>query len=113
MDTGYSRRLFLTSVLIFAFLFYPDNCRADKIRVVASIFPIADMVQQVGGKYVDVTFIIPGGASPHTFDPKPSQIKRIASARIFFMVGAGLETWAEKFTASAGRRPGKEAGDRR
>ncbi|HSQ83961.1 MAG TPA: metal ABC transporter substrate-binding protein [Desulfobacterales bacterium] len=77
-------------------------CMAEKIPVTASIYPIADMVQQVGGDYVDVTFVIPAGASPHTFEPKPSLVKKFSSARIFFMVGAGLEFWAEKFVSLAG-----------
>jgi zinc transport system substrate-binding protein len=77
---------------------------AEKIPVTTSIYPIADMVQQVGGDYVDVTFVIPPGASPHTFEPRPSLVKKFSSARMFFMVGAGLEFWAEKFVSLA--RPG-------
>jgi zinc transport system substrate-binding protein len=60
------------------------------------------MVQQVGGDHVDVTFVLPAGASPHTFEPKPSLVKKISSARIFFRIGAGLEFWAEKFIDLAG-----------
>jgi zinc transport system substrate-binding protein len=91
----------------FAFLFlvmqlHPSGCLAEKIPVIASIYPIADMVQQVGGDYVDVTFVLPAGASPHTFEPKPSLVKKFSSARIFFMVGVGLEFWAEKFVNLAG-----------
>jgi len=82
---------------------YPATALSEKVPIIASIFPVADMVQQVGSPYVDVTFIIPAGASPHTFEPKPSQIKKIAAARVFFTIGAGLEIWAEKFTAAAGK----------
>lgn len=77
-------------------------CMSEKLPVIASIYPIADMVQQVGGDYVDVTFVLPAGASPHTFEPKPSLVKKFSSSRIFFMVGAGLEYWAEKFITLAG-----------
>jgi len=77
---------------------------SEKLPVIASIYPIADMVQQVGGDHVDVTFVLPAGASPHTFEPKPSLVKKFSSARIFFMVGVGLEFWAEKFINLA--RPG-------
>jgi zinc transport system substrate-binding protein len=91
------------SLLFFIGLACPTRALAEKVSVVASIFPVADMVQQVGRPYVDVTFIIPAGASPHTFEPKPSQVKKIAAARAFFMIGAGLEIWAEKFTAAAGK----------
>jgi len=75
---------------------------AEKLPVVTSIYPIADMVQQVGGEHVDVTFVLPAGASPHTFEPKPSLVKTFYSARIFFMIGAGLEFWANKFIKLAG-----------
>ncbi len=75
---------------------------AEKVPIIASIFPIADMIQQVGGDHVDVTFVLPAGASPHTFEPKPSLVRTFSSARIFFMVGAGLEFWADKFVKLAG-----------
>ncbi|MDF1594033.1 MAG: metal ABC transporter substrate-binding protein [Desulfobacterales bacterium] len=91
------------TLFFFIALFSPALILAEKVPVVASIFPVADMIQQVGSPYVDVTFIIPAGASPHTFEPKPSQIKKIAAARVFFMIGAGLEIWAEKFMAAAGK----------
>jgi len=75
---------------------------SEKLPVIASIYPVADMVRQVGGDHVDVTFVLPAGASPHTFEPKPSLVKKFSSARIFFRIGAGLEFWAEKFIELAG-----------
>ena len=77
--------------------FHSTPSLAEKVPVIASIFPLADMIQQVGGDHVEVTFVLPAGASPHTFEPKPSLLKKFSTARIFFMVGAGLEFWAEKF----------------
>lgn len=101
------RKRLKESVFVYLFFFMslvcPAGATAERVPVVASIFPVADMIQQVGSPYVDVTFIIPAGASPHTFEPKPSQVKQIAAARVFFMIGAGLEIWAKKFTAAAGK----------
>jgi zinc transport system substrate-binding protein len=95
------RQFFLILCFLIIQLF-STVCRSEKLPVIASIYPVADMVQQVGGDYVDVTFVLPAGASPHTFEPKPSLVKKFSSARIFFMVGAGLEFWAEKFIELAG-----------
>jgi zinc transport system substrate-binding protein len=81
---------------------HSTECMSEKLPVIASIYPVADMVHQVGGDHVDVTFVLPAGASPHTFEPKPSLVKKFSSARIFFMVGAGLEFWADKFINLAG-----------
>lgn len=75
----------------------PSVCFGKKLSIVSSIYPVADMIRQVGGEHVHVTVVLPPGASPHTFEPKPSVLKIFSSAQIFFMIGAGLEFWAEKF----------------
>ncbi len=92
----------LRILVLFIFVFsaiqlQASECLGEKFSVIASIFPVADMVKQVGGMYVDVTTVIPPGASPHTYEPKPSLLKKISEARVFFMIGAGLELWAGKF----------------
>jgi len=76
----------------------------EKLPVITSIFPVADMIQQVGGEYVDVTVVLPAGASPHTFEPKPSMVRKFSASRIFFTIGAGLEFWAAKFVETSGNR---------
>jgi zinc transport system substrate-binding protein len=94
---------FFTPLLLFAIIqFSAISSLAEKIPVIASIFPIADMVRQVGGDHVQVTCVLPPGTSPHTFEPKPSLVRAFSSARIFFMIGAGLEFWAGNFVKLAG-----------
>ena len=97
-----SLRRFFFILCFFIIQLHSNACMSEKLPVIASIYPVADMVQQVGGDHVDVTFVLPAGASPHTFEPKPSLVKKFSSAHIFFMVGAGLEFWAEKFIDLAG-----------
>ncbi len=73
------------------------------VAVVATIFPIADIVRQVGGDAVEVVTLLPAGASPHTFEPSPAQIRAVAHARIFVRIGAGLDDWAAKLLAAQGK----------
>jgi zinc transport system substrate-binding protein len=73
---------------------------AAVVRVVATIFPAADMVRQVGGDAVDVVALLPAGASPHTFEPTPAQIRAVAEAAVFVEVGAGLDAWAARLRAA-------------
>ena len=94
----------LPLIAFFLMIFSAFPCFGEKLQVAASIFPVADMVKQVGGDYVEVITIIPPGASPHTFELKPGVLKKISSARIFFMIGAGLEYWNEKFVKSTGAK---------
>ena len=69
------------------------------LHVVATIFPLSDMVRQIGGETVEVTTLLPPGANPHTFEPTPAQIRAAAGARVFIQVGANLDAWAAKALA--------------
>ncbi|OGO01198.1 MAG: hypothetical protein A2Y72_02535 [Chloroflexi bacterium RBG_13_53_26] len=74
---------------------------SDKLKVVATIFPLADFVKNVGGDKVEVTTLMSAGDSPHTWEPLPEQVKTIADARLMVINGAGLEFWIEKVVETA------------
>jgi len=74
---------------------------AEPIFVAASITPLADFARQVGGDRVEVITLVPPGASPHTYELKPSQVRQVAEARLLVLNGAGLEYWAEKLIKAA------------
>ena len=75
---------------------------AAKIRVAATIFPVADIISNIGGDKVEVTTLLPAGSSPHTFEATPEQLKQISNTRLFVKVGANLDTFADKL-AKAGK----------
>ncbi len=70
--------------------------RKEQLQVVASIYPVSDWARQIGGDKVKVYTLLPAGVSPHTFEPTPNEVRRLAHADIFFKIGLGLESWAEK-----------------
>ena len=70
------------------------NETTAKIKVVATVFPLYDIARAVGGDKAEVTMLLPPGVEAHTFDPRPSDIARIAQADIFFYIGSGMEPWA-------------------
>jgi zinc transport system substrate-binding protein len=69
---------------------------AEKIPVAASIGPLGDFCRKIGGERVEVTVLIPPGASPHVFEPTPQAVAQAMGARVFVYVGAGLDPWAER-----------------
>ena len=71
------------------------------ILVATSIAPLADFVRQVGGNRVEVITLVPPGASPHTYELKPSQVQKVARAGLLVLNGAGLEYWADKLVKAA------------
>jgi len=69
-----------------------------KIDTVVSITPIKEIVKAIGGDRVSVSVMVPPGQSPHSYEPKPSQMKAISKANIYFAVGVEFEDiWLEKF----------------
>jgi zinc transport system substrate-binding protein len=75
------------------------------IRVVATIFPLSDIVRQVGGNRVSVTTLLVGGMSAHMFEPTTAQIRQMSQAALYVRVGANLDTWGDKLLAAAKRPP--------
>ncbi len=66
-----------------------DN--SGKIRVAATIFPLADIARNIGGEYIDVALIIPPGSTEHSGALTPQQLSSLQQARAIFQVGHGLD----------------------
>ncbi|MEW6244740.1 MAG: metal ABC transporter substrate-binding protein [Bacillota bacterium] len=75
-----------------------------RVVVVASIYPLASIVQSIGKDNVEVVTLVPAGASPHTFEVTPQQVKNFARADLFVKVGAGLDLFAEKLVSAQSSR---------
>ncbi len=67
----------------------------DKIKVVVTIPPLADFVHEVGGEGVQVTNLLPPGASPHTFEPTPSQARAASEADLVIRIGLDADHWID------------------
>ncbi len=72
-----------------------DEPTLQRIKVVASIYPLADFVRNVGGDRVSVVTLLPPVASPHVFSPSPRNLAGISDARLFVKIGLGFEFWSE------------------
>ena len=71
-----------------------------KIDVVVSILPQKTFVKKIAGDLVDVTVMVVPGASPATYEPKPSQMKKVTKAQIYFSIGVPFErAWIPRFKA--------------
>jgi manganese/iron transport system substrate-binding protein len=74
----------------------------DTLKVVTTTTVLADMVRQVGGSRVSVESLVPRGGEVHTFDPTPSDVRRIADADVVFLNGLGLDDWLAALVKDAG-----------
>jgi zinc transport system substrate-binding protein len=58
---------------------------------VVTIVPQIEIVDFIGGEYVEITVMVPAGESPHYFEPTPAQMTMVAEATAYFKVGSGVE----------------------
>lgn len=84
-------RIIIAFILLSTFVF-------ARIDIATSILPQASLIQAIGGNNVSVVTMIPAGASPHSYEPKPSQMLSISKAKIYFTIGMEFENaWLPRF----------------
>ena len=70
----------------------------SNINTVVSILPEQTFVKAIGGDKVNVSLMVAPGNSPHTYEPKPSQMVDIAKAQLYFAIDVEFEdVWLPKF----------------
>lgn len=96
--------LFCLAVLLFTGACGPGgkdtSAGHGKIAVVTTLFPLYDFTKNIAGDRADVTLLLPPGMEAHAFEPKPADMVRINTARVFVYTGKYMEPWAEKLLKS-------------
>jgi len=67
----------------------------ERVEVIATLFPLYDFAKNVGGDKARVTLLLPPGAEPHSFEPKPGDMLKITGADLFVYTGRAMEPWVE------------------
>jgi ABC-type Zn uptake system ZnuABC Zn-binding protein ZnuA len=73
---------------------------AASLRVVTTVAPLTDIVQQVGGEAIQVHGLVPSGVNSHTFQPTPRDMRYLADADVVILNGLDLEVPTEKLLRS-------------
>ncbi|MFH2098347.1 MAG: zinc ABC transporter substrate-binding protein [Pseudomonadota bacterium] len=77
------------------------SASGEALRVFVSIAPQEYFVKRVGGDRVAVTVMVPPGASPATYEPRPRQMAGLSTARLYLAVGVPFETaWLPRFASA-------------
>jgi ABC-type Zn uptake system ZnuABC Zn-binding protein ZnuA len=72
------------------------------LRVLAVESFLADIAQNIAGERAEIDLLIPPGADPHTFQPTPQDVAKIANSQMLIANGAGLEEWLREVIDNAG-----------
>jgi zinc transport system substrate-binding protein len=67
----------------------------DKLKVVASFYPLAFFAQEIGGEEVTIKQLIPDNTEVHTWQPSFADILAIDEADVIIYNGASLDHWFE------------------
>jgi ABC-type Zn uptake system ZnuABC Zn-binding protein ZnuA len=107
-----SRRILLPLLVglagvVLAGLLPPAAEAQTRLKVVATVAPIASLVRNVAGSRVDLVQLVPDGVDSHTFEPRPTDVRAIAEADLFVVNGLGLETPTQRLIA-ANAKPGAQ-----
>jgi ABC-type Zn uptake system ZnuABC Zn-binding protein ZnuA len=73
----------------------------NKLKVVTSVAPITNIVQNIGGEKINLIGLVPEGVNSHTFDLVPSDAIKINNADLIIIDGLNLETEVEKIANNA------------
>lgn len=75
----------------------PDG--KEKLKVVSTIFPSCDFVNQIGGGYVSVRQLLKPGMEAHSYEPSPADIIEIGECDLFLYAGGESDVWVEEMLA--------------
>jgi zinc transport system substrate-binding protein len=94
-------KLFTLKISLLCLLCYVSFCAgASKPTVFVSLVPQKYFVQQISKDLVNVEVMVQPGASPATYEPKPSQMTKLSSCAAYFAIGVPFEkTWLGRISA--------------
>jgi zinc transport system substrate-binding protein len=90
------RRLCTLILLLLAamWVLLPVNAQdkpGGKVKAFVSILPIAYLVERVGGPNVEVSVLVGPGQDPHSFEPTPKLVAKLAESKALFKMGFPFE----------------------
>ncbi|MGI6374187.1 MAG: metal ABC transporter solute-binding protein, Zn/Mn family [Patescibacteria group bacterium] len=95
--------LIIVSLIIIIIFSLPSrslNKTSAQLQIVTTLFPLADIAQNIGGEEVTVLRLLKPGLDAHTYEPSPLDFQKINQADIFIYTGPFMEPWAEKIIQS-------------
>ncbi len=78
--------------------------RDNRLRVVATIFPLYDFARNVGGDKITVKMLLPPASDAHHYELKPNDIVRVSKTDIFLFASFEMEQWAYKIINAAAEK---------
>lgn len=75
---------------------------SSSLQVLATTTYLADLAQNVAGNRLQIDTLMPSGVDPHSFEPTPADLRRVADSTVLISNGAGFEEFLDKLLQNAG-----------
>lgn len=76
-----------------------------QVKVVATTTQLGDFVRAVGGERAKVVQLLRPNTDPHDYEPRPSDVRATADARVVFVNGDDLDHWMGNVVEQSGGTP--------
>lgn len=70
------------------------------VSITTTIFPLYDIVKNIGGDKVKLTNLVPFGVEAHEFEPKAKDIANLSKSDYFILSSPVFEPWSKKVISS-------------
>ena len=88
--------------IIFLFIVMFSSLNASTQELTVNILPQKYIVEKIVKDKFTINVMVKPGASPHNFEPKPSQMRSLVASKVYFLIGDATEkNWIEKFKQNA------------
>jgi len=77
------------------FYAFQNNTEDNKLKVVASFYPLVVFTQEIGGEKVTVKQLIPDNTEVHNWQPSSADLLAVEDADVIVYNGASLDHWFE------------------
>lgn len=94
----------ILSCLLAIFLVSNTAFARAPLRVVATFSILGDIAQHLGGDQVQVETLVGPGQDAHRFEPRVSDIRKLAAAQVIVANGLNFEPWMTKAISAAEAR---------
>jgi ABC-type Zn uptake system ZnuABC Zn-binding protein ZnuA len=70
------------------------------VTVVTTFHALSTVIAPVVGPAGSVHVLLPGGASPHAYEPRPSDLRELSRASLLFYAGPNVDGWASRLAST-------------
>ncbi len=100
-----SRSQMIFPVAVFVWLIVASTACATPVssaKILAVETFLADIAQNVAGERARVDALLPIGVDPHSFEPTPQDVRRVADSTVLIVNGADFEEFLDELLKNAG-----------